>query len=479
MTSIRSSWFHLASGAGIGRVFGFVSNLLLSRWLGPTDLGLFNLVTTTVQTSDTLVRCGGDYALNFELGGHPLATQTKRGGELARGLVQICSLMTVVICVGVAIWICLLNGLFPIPLPSKQRLLLSVLLLLMITCEGISASAWEVLLVSRRTALFALRQGLFLPLRLLFAATGALFAGVAGAMGGWLLAALIQCCWLRVVLGCLWNPLKIWPFLARRVVMLLKRGFPFYAANLLTSVVFYPLLIKVADSSGLAEVGYLRIGQTLQQLFAFLPATLVPVLFLSLRSESSYTEQVARIERPLRLIWLILLVALLLYCAIDKLVIVVLFGSGFTSALFPTRILLITALFECLYQLLVQPLLASGQVRTYSLWQNGSAIIASLLGWIWIPSGGLSAYLLVRLICVITPLTAFCSLIFHHLREPVKMLPLALGTLILLLVLVYQILTGEQPSLMPVGVLVSIGILLYRYQSDAAYMLRTLIRKPS
>ena len=105
MTAMRRGWFHLASGAGIGRLLGFVSNLLLSRWLGPTELGLFNLVTTTVQTSDTLVRCGGDYALNFELGGQPVDTRIERGAHLARGLAQLCSLMTALICVGVGLWV--------------------------------------------------------------------------------------------------------------------------------------------------------------------------------------------------------------------------------------------------------------------------------------------------------------------------------------------------------------------------------------
>ena len=120
MTQMRRGWFHLASGAGVGRIFGFLSNLLLSRWLGPTDLGLFNLVTTTVQTSDTLVRCGGDYALNFELGGNPESPETDGGVQLSRALAQICSLMTLVICVGVAIWVFWGQGLFPFSMETSQ-----------------------------------------------------------------------------------------------------------------------------------------------------------------------------------------------------------------------------------------------------------------------------------------------------------------------------------------------------------------------
>ena len=130
MTEIRQGWLHLAAGTGVGRVLGFASNLLLSRWLGPTELGLFNLVTTTVQTSDTLARCGGDYALNFELGGQPEVMTTERGAELARGLAQLCTLTSALICAVLAVWICFGEGLFPGSLAMAQRLILTFLLIL-------------------------------------------------------------------------------------------------------------------------------------------------------------------------------------------------------------------------------------------------------------------------------------------------------------------------------------------------------------
>ena len=449
MTVIRRGWIHLAAGAGVGRILGFASNLLLSRWLGPTDLGLFNLVTTTVQTSDTLVRCGGDYALNYELGGHSESTRTSHGVELVRGLVQLCSLMTAIICVAAGLWVGLFQGLFPIELATSQRFALAVLLILMIFCEGTSASAWEVLLVSHRTAPLSLRQGLFFPLRLLFAATGALFLGVLGAISGWVLAAFVQVIWLKILLGSLWKPLQILPFFGSSIRQLLKRGLPFYAANLLSSIIFYPLLLKVAYGSGLADLGFLRAGQILQQLFAFVPATLVPVLFLKLRSKSNYADQVLIMERPLRVIWLVLLQLLLLYCTFDRYIMPFLFGSGYESALQPTRILLITALFESLSQLIVQPLLASGKTFLYGFWQNGSALIAAFLGWLWIPIAGLSAYLIIRLLYVVGPLIGFGMPAMRQLQAPQKLLTLILASTSLLFLLTTQTLVQYTPAFMP------------------------------
>ena len=473
---MQRGWFHLASGAGIGRIFGFVSNLLLSRWLGPTELGLFNLVTTTVQTSDTLVRCGGDYALNFELGGQPEATRTERGVQLARGLAQLCSLMTVLICLVVGLWVWWGQGLFPITYPASQRLILTGLLLLMIACEGSAAAAWEVLLVSRRTSPLALRQGLFLPLRLLFAACGSFYGGVFGAMGGWSLVALIQSFWLRIVLGTLWNPLQVWPLLLASLLQLLRRGLPFYAANLLASMIFYPLLMKVAAGSGLAEIGYLRVGQILQQLFAFLPSTLVPVLFLRLRSESGFSDQVLVIEKPLRVIWLLLLGALLLYCMVDQLLIVWLFGTGFLSAMLPTRLLLVTALFECLTQLVVQPLLAAGKTRLYGFWQNGAAFLTAVLGWFWIPTAGLAAYLIVRLLYVVIPLIGFGIPVVQRFQEPQKILSLILASLGLLALLLAQAFAGYTPTWTHPLLFVAFIVIVGLQRHDLLFLKQVLTR---
>ena len=476
MTQLLRGWFHLASGAGVGRIGGFVSNLLLSRWLGPTELGLFNLVATTVQTSDTLVRCGGDYALNFELGAQPEAIHSARGTQLARALVQLCSLTTLLICIGIAVWVWWGEALFPGSLPTSNRLFLTILLLLMIACEGISSSAWEVLLVSHRTVPLSLRQGLFIPLRIFCAAVGALFGGVLGAMAGWSLTALVQCIWLKTVLMHLWSPTQILPFWGESISALLKRGFPFYVSNLFASMIFYPLLLKVSAERGITEIGYLRVGQILQQVFAFLPATLVPVLFLKLRAQSTFSAQASLIEKPFKLIWVLLLELLLLYCIFDHILIKLLFGSSFSAALMPTRLLLITALFECLSQLVVQPLLAAAKIRAYSFWQNGSAVLAAVLGWIWIPSAGLAAYLIVRLIYVLLPLAGFAIPVFLKFNEPKKLLPLTMVSFGMLLLILIEILGNHPFEWMPAIVIAIFISMTYLNREDLFQISQVLIR---
>lgn len=474
MKPIWRGWIHLATGAGFGRILGFFSNLLLTRWLGPADLGLFNLVTTTVQTTDTLVRCGGDYALNYELGAQPHSIQTDHGAQLARALSQLCSLTSFLGCLIIGTWVWFGHGLFPISLPANQRLIAIVLLLLMILLECTSASAWEILLVSHRTFPLALRQGLFYPLRLLFAAMGALSVGVPGAMAGWVLVVCGQNVWLRSIAIDSWQPFHLWPPLYRSIRQLLQRGLPFYISNILSSLIFYPLLLVVADGSGLADIGYLRVGQILQQLFAFLPSTLVPVLFLKLRSQSTFKDQVIALENPLRIIWFLLLEALLIYCVFDRAIISLFFGDDFGSALLPSRLLLLTALFECLSQLAVQPLLAAGKTRIYGFWQNGSALLAALFGWLWIPTLGISAYLFIRLLYVIIPLIGFGWPVLNHFQRLHQFAPLGIVTITLLFVFLAQASNESLLVLMPTVYLSIFTAVAISYRKDLLFVYQSL-----
>ena len=102
---------------------------------------------------------------------------------LAHSLAQICSAATLLLCLALGTWLWFGRALFPTSIAAPQRLIWSLMLLVMLGCEGVSASAWELLLVSRQTAFLALRQGLFFPLRLLMAAVGSLVLGVSGALG--------------------------------------------------------------------------------------------------------------------------------------------------------------------------------------------------------------------------------------------------------------------------------------------------------
>lgn len=422
---LRRGLLHLAGGAGLGRIAGFLSNLALSRLLGPADLGLFNLVATTVQTGDTLVRLGGDFALNYELGADNAALSSERGRRLITVFSLQTLLATLLLLLAGVLWLGPGHGLFPAGVSPAQRSFWGTLVLLMVGLEAICAVPWEVLLVDRDTRRLALRQGLFLPLRLVLAALGAAWAGIPGALLGWTLVALAQPLWLAWSLRGVWPPPPAaWRIHGAEWRQLLRRGLPFYGANLLASLVFFPLLLHLASRSGLAEVGYLRIGQILQQLFALLPGALVPVLFLRLRQAASFEDRMRQVERVFRLIWCLLLLVLLAYALVDGALIRLFFGAGFLPSQGPTRIMLLTSLIEVLLQILIQPLVSSGLMRRYALLLNGGTIVAALVGWLLVPRLGLNGFLIAKFLVALLPLLPLLASARRQFADAAGLLPL-------------------------------------------------------
>jgi O-antigen/teichoic acid export membrane protein len=337
----------------------------------------------------------------------------------------------------------------------------------MVGLEAICAVPWEVLLVGRSTRRLALRQGLFLPLRLVLAAVGAAWGQITGALLGWTLVALIQPLWLAWTLRGVWPPpppqwWTPWPVWRQ----LLRRGLPFYGANLLSSLVFFPLLLSLAARSGLEDVGFLRIGQILQQLFALLPGTLVPVLFLRLRQAESFDERMRQVERVFRLLWSLLLFVLLAYGLVDGLVIRLFFGASYLPSLGPTRIMLMTSLMEVLLQILIQPLMSSGLMRRYALLLNGGTLLAALAGWILVPRLGLQGFLIAKYLVAILPLLPLLAAARQPFVEAGRLLPLLLITTALTLYLF----AGD---LLPVGhglerplLALAMVVLVIAYQRD-------------
>ena len=469
-TKLRSGWLHLATGAGIGRCLSFLSNLLISRWLGPVDLGIYNLFTSTVQTADTISRGGSDYALNYELGANPKLVSTSYGERLLSSLSTITTYLTIFTSLLIGVWSLQSNSFLSSSMLSNNLQLYVSILVLMVAVECITSPAWEILLVSHQTSLVALRQGLFVPLRIFFSALGALLGGFLWSVIFWLLASIVQFVWLRQHLSLRWKPIKLWPIKPPDISILLRRGLPFYSVNLISSLTFYPLLLSIADSGGFADVGYLRIGQIVQQLFAFIPSTLVPVLFLRLRSLESISTQVLQIEKPLRAIWLLLLIVLLTYCLADQYIVTFLFGGQYIAAIPTSRVLLVLGLYECLSQLTVQPFLATGDTRLYCLSQNISAVVSLTLGWLLVPSIGITGYLIARLIYVIIPLFIYARSFYKYLHQPNKLLIFFAVTMLISAYIVVGMLADSFQSYRIPLVLSLASLLIASSSSDVRYL---------
>lgn len=392
---------------------------------------MFSLILSTTQTAEMTVRGGVDYGLTCALTGPGAALSPERQGEIAHTALRVVQLATVLVMAGLWLWVMPGGGLLPRSLPLERTTLMLALVAIS-SLESLSALQWDLLLIKGRTAALALRQGAFAPAKLLAAWLGALGAGIGGALAGFTLVVAVQGLWLR--LRC--RPLLPWPrqghFESATAVDLVRQGVPLYATNLLASLVFLPLLAGVARDQGLAEVGYLRVGQIVVQLFTLLPGALVPVLFVRLRGNEHLHEQTQGIERSLRLLWWSGLVCLVLYLLLDRWVVPFFFGAAFLPSLQATRVLVLAAVAESLSQVLHQPLLAARRPGLFLLAQNGAALLAALAGVLLIPRLGVGGFLAAKLVFALVPLLTYFALAQHRFQAPAPLWRHLLLTLALL-----------------------------------------------
>jgi O-antigen/teichoic acid export membrane protein len=280
----------------------------------------------------------------------------------------------------------------------------------------------------------ALRQGLFAPLKLLGAWLGGLLGGTGGALLGYGLVSTGQAGWLlRRCQSLLPWPHRWLPHWAQ-AWDLVRLGAPLYGTNALSSLVFLPLLASVAKTQGIADVGYLRVGQIVVQLFTLIPGSLTPLLFLRLRQLNHSATNNRDTELSLRLIWCLGLGSLLLYLLVDRSLVSLFFGERYLQSLQPTRLLVLAAVLESVNQVLHTPLLAKRRIGLYVMGQNIPALLGAALGWWLIPEWGLVGFMGAKLVVAVGPVLIYLAEDWRsfHNKRMVGLLILATGGITLL-----------------------------------------------
>ena len=307
-----------------------------------------------------------------------------------------------------------------------------IFLAIIVIAESLGGLPWDILLVQGQTRLVALRQGLFAPLKILCAVIGSGFAGISGALMAYAMASSAQTCWIQK---------RIEPFISRKGVppkfwrkagKLIGTGLPLYVTNALSAMVFLPLLAGVAIEVGISDVGYLRIGQLVVQLFTLIPGAVAPILFLKLRQEKEDSNKIKESEKPLQFVWSVGLISLLIYCVIDRFLINWLFGSEFLPSIEATRILVLCAVLDSSSQVLYTPLLSSEKTRLFALVQNASAITAGIIGWIFIPKMGLEGYLIAKISFAYIPAFSYSARAVRISEQPRSIICLLIASVSLL-----------------------------------------------
>ena len=403
---LRHGVLHLLSGSLLGRAFGFLLNLLLSRILGPARLGLFSLVLSTAQTFELTARFGVDYGLSCALTGPEADTSRAQLASTAFAALRLVQLLTGVLALALWLWITVFGGLLPAILPMDRGGATTALILIA-SLEALACLPWELFLITGQTRLVSLRQGLFAPAKLLGACLGGSAAGIGGALMGYAIVSAIQTIWLLRHCHTLFPWPRRWQPHWGRAWQLVRLGAPLFGSNALASLVFLPLLADVARSAGIADVGYLRVGQIIVQLFTLLPGAFAPLLFLRLRRIGQQEQAGRDSELSLRWIWWLGLTSLLLYLLVDKPLVRLFFGPRFLPSLQPTRLLVLAAVLDSVNQILHTPLLANRRTRLYAIGQNIPALLAAAAGWWLIPRMGVQGFLLAKLLFAAGPVVIY------------------------------------------------------------------------
>lgn len=398
----RNGFFQLLGGSSIGRGLSFGINILLSRALGPTELGIFTLILSTSQTFEVLSRGGVDYGVTCALTQKGTIDGFENDQQIINTAIRVVRYISLVLLIILLTWLGPGGGILPNTLTISRNLAIILTSVICVT-ESLSGLPWDILLAKGKVNVVRLRQGLFTPLKLIAGLIGAWAGGIVTALACYVIMAGLQAVWLNKKidgLGGINVKAKIrWGQLRK----LAGDGMPLYISNSLSALVFLPLLARIAAVSGLESVGYLRSGQILVQLFTLIPGALAPILFIKTRTSDTERKKNIITEQSLIMIWGLGVTTLLSYIAIDRQLINFFFGSNFLDSVQPTRLLIYITIIDSIGQVLYTSLLAKGQTKLFIIVQNSALLLAALLGWLLIPAYGLNGFLLSKFIYAALP----------------------------------------------------------------------------
>jgi O-antigen/teichoic acid export membrane protein len=284
---LKGSAFLTASSILV-RVSGILVLIPLTRLLNSEELGIYTLMFWVVQSLTNIGRFGVDITLHRNGAKNYQSDPISTGRLLGTGFILMIFSFTIL---SLCLWIW--------RLPLAEHWLAQKEVAKWLAYSGLlnQVEGLGIIILTGLLSLHSFQENTIATsagaiARLLLCPLLAWKYQLAGALGGLILASLIQLITgsiflfkklktLKIKLSCqnFWNQSK----------EILKFGLPFWAGNAFMAFSAIPIMGEINRIAGVAAIGDLRIAQSLCQLVSFLPSAITPVT-ISILSET-YTEE--------------------------------------------------------------------------------------------------------------------------------------------------------------------------------------------
>lgn len=326
---------HTGFGGVASRIFGGLAPIILARYLGPKEFGVYTLVLSLVGIVAGVSHLGQNVALQKFLPEY-FAKDPRRGGAILADTIVLVSGLLAIVCMAfffLSGWIA--SAIYHVA-SLKPVFQFSALLVLAMSLFNLASSVVAGLQDFKAySKAMVVRSGAFL----LLGWVGVLLFGLYGALAGQLFAALLALALLAF--AGLRGARSRLPGVVRTVfsrsvlVEIFSFAFPAFLSGMLVAPAYWWANTLLARDSGFAQVGLFGVAFALAQLIMVIPSNLsIPaVSFMSETYESSDPRDFSRlVGTNLRIVWALTL-PIALGCALfAPWVVRVAFGHAYEGA---------------------------------------------------------------------------------------------------------------------------------------------------
>lgn len=370
----------------ITRLSGLISLPILARLLGPTDLGIYNLLQNVIQTADGLSRLGIDAAMHRYGAQHEITGNYSVGRLFGVGSCLIISSSSFIsVCLWLFKQIVAQNFLGEVKIEPWLGLTAFT-----VFTTAIGNPSWVYLVALQAFKVYSLRTSVVTIAGAIITLLLTWQLGLAGSLWSFAIIAVVQTFygwWLTIPVL---NKHKIqlhFDYFIPEMIKILKFGLPFYASNFLSSFVGLPLLGYVSKSGGIEQLGYLRVAQSLSQFVSFLPTAIAPVLISSLSASlAGDTKDYQNLKSlHLRVLWSVLLFTSVAISFNLDWIIGLLFGATYQDAIILSRLTIWITAINSLVGMMGQYVTSLGNTRAIAIIQTTSLAITVVIAMLLIP----------------------------------------------------------------------------------------------